>query len=86
MSRTSAVNRCGLAALVRSLGSIAGALALVLLLAARAAPEAAEELVLPVPCPQASIQAPGHAAVAHFSARAVEQSAEQVAAQPGGRP
>jgi len=75
-----------LAACARPFGPIAGSLALVLLLAARAAPEAAEALVLPVPCPQASIQAQGHAAVARFSARAVEQSAEQVAAQPCGRP
>ena len=61
--------RSRVAACVRPLGPIAGAVALLLLLAARAAPEAAEALVLPGPCPKAL--ATPHAAPADHS---VDQS------------
>lgn len=56
--------RSRVAACVRPLGPIAGAVALLLLLAARAAPEAAESLVLPAACPQASANMPVDAGAA----------------------
>lgn len=62
MSLTSAANGCRLAAFARSLGAIAGGLALVLLLAARSAPEAAEALVLPALCPEVDAHATADAA------------------------
>ena len=81
MFRSVTATRCRLAACVRALGPIAGGLALVLLLAARAAPEAAEALVLPGPCPKAS-------AKTAFDALAAPRSApgEPSLGQPGARP
>lgn len=81
MFRSVTATRCRLAACARALGPIAGGLALVLLLAARAAPEAAEALVLPGPCPKAS-------AKTAFDALAAPHAAlgDQSGVQSGARP
>lgn len=81
MFRSVTATRCRLAACARALGPIAGGLALVLLLAARAAPEAAEALVLPGPCPKASA-----ARNAAPQAAPGVQSGEPSLGQPGARP